>query len=402
MIEYDENRAAAYLKVLRPYAQEVEAELVGVSRDIHARPEIRFEEHFASELLARTLAEKGFDVRRDVGGMRTAFVASYGEDAGEGPTLAVFCEYDALDGLGHACGHNIIAAAGLGAAVVVARWLADNPGVPGRLVVFGSPGEEGGGGKVFLADAGLLDGIDVAMMIHPSGENIGHRPTMARTKLEIAFEGRAAHAATSPHEGVNALDAANLTLVAIGLLRQQLRADSRIHAIVVDGGQEPNIIPERASLRAYVRSPEAEYLRCRLVPAVTACVQGAALATGATARIEVPSPDYLDIRGNDALVRLSEANLAALGRTVSRECEMSGSTDMGNISHLVPSVHPYIELSPGLVMHTRQAADEAASPSGDRAVVDGALELAMTAVALYSEPALLAAVLDDFPRHRDP
>lgn len=399
-VSFGASDAATYLDQLRPLATELEAELLDVSHQIHDNPEIRFTEHFASALLAKKLEGHGFAVETGIADLPTAFVARTAntERLDGVPTIAIFCEYDALEGIGHGCGHNIIASAGLGAALVTKRWLDANPDVPGRLVVLGSPGEEGGGGKVFLVDAGYLEGIDAAMMVHPGGENHARRTGMARTLMEVTFTGKAAHAAGSPHEGINALDAASLTLVAIGLLRQQIWDDSRIHAIIVEGGQAPNIIPERAAIRAYVRSPNGDYMRDRLVPAVENCVKGAALATGATADISYPLPTYEEMRSNDVLAEMSEANLVALGRTLStgQGAAHMGSTDMGNVSHVVPSVHPHIQLRPQLTMHSRQSAEAAAAPEGDVAVVDGALELAMTAVELYARPELLDAVTTAF------
>lgn len=398
-VSFTESDAAPYLDLLRPYATELRPELLDVSHQIHENPEVRFTEHFASGLLTKKLEEHGFAVESGVADLPTAFVArTSNTDRTDVPTIAIFCEYDALEGIGHGCGHNIIASAGLGAALITKRWLDANPDVPGRLVVLGSPGEEGGGGKIFLVDSGYLEGIDAAMMVHPGGDNDARRTGLARTLMEIGFTGKAAHAAGSPHLGINALDAANLTLVAIGLLRQQIRDDSRIHAIVVEGGQAPNIIPERAAIRAYVRSPESSYLRERLLPAVENCVNGAALATGATAEIDYPLPSYEEMRTNDVLATLSEANLTALGRelTVRESAAHMGSTDMGNVSHVVPSVHPHIQLRPELTMHSRESAAMAAAPEGDTAVVDGALELAMTAVELYAQPELLEAVTTAF------
>ena len=234
-------------------------------------------------------------------------------------------------------------------------------------------------------------------MIHPAGENRGAKEFLARVSLEVTFTGKPAHAAAAPYEGVNALDAANLALVAIGLLRQQIRPDSRVHAIITDGGQAPNIIPERSALRMYVRSPDNDYLEERLLPAVENCARGAALATGTEVEISRPVPAYESLRVNDPLVRLSEANLRALGREVAAgDAGGSGSTDMGNVSQVVPSSHPYIELVPGLALHTEETTEAAASAAGDRAVVDGALEIAMTAVELFSRPELRAAVEESF------
>ena len=234
-LSFNEGDAAKYLEELRPYVDEVEEELLDVSHRIHERPEIRFEEEFASGLLADRLEEHGFEVERGVASLPTAFSATTSntqETNEEAPTIAVFCEYDALEGLGHGCGHNIIATTGLGAAIATKRWLEDHPEVPGRLVALGSPGEEGGGGKAYMIEGGCLDGVDAALMIHPAGENRGAKAFLARVALEVNFTGKPAHAAAAPYEGVNALDAANLTLVAIGLLRQQIRPrlpDTRHH-----------------------------------------------------------------------------------------------------------------------------------------------------------------------------
>ncbi|MQA01910.1 MAG: amidohydrolase [Streptosporangiales bacterium] len=397
------DEAKTYLELLRGHATEIETELVDVSHRIHEHPEVRFQENFASQLLTEKLQEHGFAVENGAGDLPTAFLGKYtnAEHTEGAPTIAIFCEYDALEGIGHGCGHNIIASSGLGAAIIVKRWLEANPDVPGNLLVVGSPGEEGGGGKVFLIEAGCLEGVDAAMMIHPGGNNNARRTGLARMLLEIEFTGKAAHAAGSPHLGVNALDAVNLTMVAIGLLRQQVRDDSRIHAIVADGGQAVNIIPEHAAIRAYARSPQSDYLNERLLPAVENCAKGAALATGTTVDIKYPLPAYQEMRSNDTLVALSEANLAALGRQCEYEDNThSGSTDMGNVSHVVPSIHPHIELRPELTMHSRESAAAAASPEGDKAVIDGALELAMTAVELYAQPDLLKAVTVAFKEGR--
>lgn len=412
-LSFTESDASEYLEELRPYVEEVEEELLDTSHRIHEKPEIRFEEEFASGLLSSKLEEHGFFVERGVAGLPTAFSATAssletiagepssgpdGEpDGDEVPTIAVFCEYDALEGLGHGCGHNIIASAGLGAAIAVKRWLEDHPEVPGRVVALGSPGEEGGGGKAYMIEAGCLEGVDAALMIHPAGENRGAKEFLARVALEVTFTGKPAHAAAAPYEGVNALDAANLALVAIGLLRQQLRPDSRVHAIITDGGQAPNIIPEWSALRMYVRSPDNDYLKDRLLPAVENCVRGAALATGAEVEITRPAPAYESLRINAPLARLSEANLRALGREVAAsDSGGSGSTDMGNVSQVVPSSHPYIELVPGVALHTEETTEAAASAAGDKTVIDGALEIAMTAVELFHRPEVLAAVKDGF------
>lgn len=398
IVSFDQNDAAEFLQELRPRIEELTDDLLDVSHRIHERPELRFEEEFASGLLSGKLEEHGFAVERGIAGLPTAFSGTFSNtNEGDAPTLTIFCEYDALEGLGHGCVHNVIGSAGLGAALATKRWLQERPEVPGRLIVLGSPGEEGGGGKAYLVEAGYLEGVDAAIMIHPHAENRGGAPFLARMALDVTFTGRPAHAAAEPHEGINALDTANLTLTAVGLLRQQIRSDSRIHSIVTDGGQATNVIPERAALSMYVRSPDTAYLRERLMPAVENCARGAALATGAEVEFTQPAPSYDSMLNNYTLTRLSEANLGALGREVATtEVGGSGSTDMGNVSQVVPSAHPFIALVPGLTLHTRETVEAAASAEGDVAVIDGALELAMTATELYSHPEFLAAAKHDF------
>jgi amidohydrolase len=375
---------------VRDHVAALAPDLVAISHEIHARPELRFTEHAAAKLLADFLAEQGFSVTPDIAGLPTAFRAErvFGEG---GPTIVVFCEYDALAGIGHACGHNIIAAAGAGAGVAAARWLAGHGG-NGRLVVLGSPGEEGGGGKVTLADAGELDGVDAAVMVHPTGFDSVHRTTLGRISLEATFTGRASHAAAAPELGRNALDAATLLLVAIGLLRQQLRSDSRVHANVVDGGEQINVIPEHSKVTLFIRSPDKEYLRGRLSEAVRDCVRGAALATGTTAELTEAAISYEPVRTNPVLGELAEQAFAAIGRPAvaqTPEDPPAGSTDMGNVSQLLPSIHPYVCVAPGLAIHTREFAAAAATEQGDQAALAGAELLGTVVAGLFSRPELL-------------
>jgi amidohydrolase len=382
------------LAELRGRVQEIEDLVLDTSHQIHERPEIRFQEHFASDLLARRLQEHGFDVTSGIADLPTAFIGKYQNPAGPGPTIAFLCEYDALEDLGHGCGHNVIAAAGLGAALASKRWLEANPDVAGSVIVLGTPGEEGGGGKIPIIESGYLEGVDAALMLHPAGENLCQMTTLARAAIDVVFTGRAAHAAVSPHDGINALDAATLTLTAIGLLRQQLPSDARVHGIVTDGGQAPNIIPERAALRFYVRSPNTQYLRDRLLPAVQNCARGAALATGAEVTISEQAPTYAALRPNSVLGRMIEDNFALLGRKTVPilDSAFPGSTDMGNVSEVVPAAHPNIELVPGLSMHSRVAAEYAGGEVGDRAALDGAVLLALTAAQLFSSEERMAEV----------
>ena len=365
-------------------------DLVALSHDIHDRPELGFAEHHASRLLVDALAAAGFTTTTGVAELPTAFRAERVFGSG-GPTIAVFCEFDALPEIGHACGHNIIATAGLGAALAVAEWLADNGG-NGRLVVLGSPAEEGGGGKVLMADAGMLSDVDIAVMVHPAGFDAVSRTNLGRVSLEAVSTGRASHAAAAPEHGLNALDAATLLLVAIGLLRQQLRTDSRLHANIVEGGDAINVIPERSRVTLFIRSPDLDYLRGRLYEGLRDCVRGAAIATGTEFELTEVAPAYDPVRTNPILAELATHAFAALGRPidpVSGTSGNAGSTDMGNVSQLVPAMHPYVCVTPGLAIHTRDFAAAARAADGDRAVRDGASLLAITVAALFDHPELV-------------
>ncbi|WP_329455640.1 M20 family metallopeptidase [Streptomyces sp. NBC_01497] len=383
----------------RARTEELRCELLALSHAVHAEPETRFEEHAASARLRAALDAHGFSVEAGVGGLPTAFRATreFGAPGG-GPTLAVFCEYDALPGLGHGCGHNVIAAAGVGAALATAALLAEQ-GAPGRLLVIGSPGEEGGGGKVRLIEAGVLDGVDAAVMTHAAGYDAVSRTNLGRLSLEAVFTGRASHASAAPEGGRNALDAATLLLVAIGLLRQQITPDARIHARVAEGGQSINIIPERSRVELFVRSLDSGYLRGRLLEAVRDCVRGAAIATGTTYEFAEVAPAYDPVLANPVLAALAAEAFAALGRPIPHGTGWSGaagSTDMGNVSQRMPALHPYVCAVPGVALHTRDFAAGAAGPEADAAVLDGGAMLAAVLTALFTDPDRLAQAKAEF------
>lgn len=394
------NGTSEILDELKKDIAHLRPRLAEIARSIHERPELRFNETYASSVLADELDSAGFSVERGSADLPTAFVADHRN--GEGPTIGVFCEYDALEGLGHGCGHNLIAAAGLGAGLLTKRWLDAHPEVTGQVRVLGSPAEEGGGGKVFLERAGYLEGLDAAMMIHPGGVNQPWITTFGRAVLSVTFTGKAAHAAGAPYDGINALDAATLALNALGLLRQQLRPDSRVHAIVTEGGQASNVIPDRASLLMQVRSTSMEYLADRLLPAVENCMQGAALATGTTVEITHTSPLYEPILNNPVLVAQCADNMRALELDVepSPPPYISFSTDMGNVSQRVPSLHPTLMLEPGLGLHTIEAAAAAGAPAAAELVSDGALLLATLTIQLLTSPNLRTDVRAEFDRAR--
>ena len=368
-------------------------QLVGVSHSIWDSPELCFDEVHAHDLLCDTLEAEGLAVERGAYGLPTAFRAEAGT---EGPTVAVCLEYDALPGIGHACGHNVIAAAGLGAGLAAAS-LADQLG--GRVVILGTPAEEGGGGKVMMIERGAFEGIDAAMMVHPADEDLESFVAIAIQELTCAYHGKVAHAAAVPQAGINALDAAVLGYMAVAALRQHIESHERIHGIFTRGGDKPNLVPELATMLWYVRSGTSDSL-ARLEPRVIAALEAGALATGCTFEFDRSAPAYSDLIDNHRLVAAYVANLADRGRhPAPKETRPSfiGSTDMGNVSHEVPSIHPMIGVAPaGVAIHTPDFADHARSERGDRAVVDGAIGMARTIVDLWTDPNLLAAVRDEF------
>lgn len=369
--------------------------LLEVSREIHSHPELGFEERFAHDLLTGICEREGLEVERGAYDLPTAFAARAG---GPGPTVAVMCEYDALPGIGHGCGHNVIAAAGLGAGLAAAALA---PEAGGSVLVLGTPAEEGGGGKVAMADRGAFDGVDAAMMVHPAGADLRSLTCVAVQQLAVEYHGRAAHAAASPHKGRNALDAAVLGYMAVAALRQHIRTDERVHGVFTDGGDKPNIVPAHAAMEWYVRSASLSSLE-PLKERVLAAVRSGADATGCTMSHEWREPAYADLDTNAPLADLYTANAAILGREVLDPVgspALVGSTDMGNISHIVPSIHPMIRVAPPEVsIHSADFADRAASAEADLAVTDGAKALAMTIVDLWLRPDALSLVRNAFSR----
>ncbi|MCA1692457.1 MAG: M20 family metallopeptidase [Actinobacteria bacterium] len=366
------------------------SQLTAVSLQVHGRPELMFEERFAADLLATELEGAGLAVERGAYGLDTAFVARSGE--GEGPTVAILCEYDALPGIGHGCGHNLIAAAGLGAALAAATVVQQ---ADGRLVVLGTPAEEGGGGKVFLIERGAFDDVDAAMMIHPAGYDLTEADVIAIATWRVDYHGVGAHAAAFPERGRNALDAAVLGYNAVAALRQHIRPDERVHGVFPDAGRKPNIVPDHAVAEWYVRSPTLATLE-PLKERVLACLEAGATAAGCRMTWEPTCPEYSDLRTNRPLVELYRANSGDLGRPVADPGpgrRVVASTDMGNVSLKVPSIHPMIAVAPPEVaLHTADFARWAGSSEAEKALVDGATALAMTAVDLWLRPEAMGQI----------
>ncbi|MGE4653003.1 MAG: amidohydrolase, partial [Myxococcota bacterium] len=281
-------------------------ELLRVSHAIHARPELAFEEYEAAALLVDVLERSGLEVTAGAYGLETAFEAELGEGRA---CVALLAEYDALPEIGHACGHNLIATAGVGAGLALASLGA---GLPGRVRILGTPAEERGGGKELMVRQGALDGVDAALMIHPASVNLVNMPCMCLAEVEAVYQGRAAHAAAMPERGVNALDGLVHAYQALGALRQHIRSSERIHGIITDGGQAPNIVPERAAGKFYVRAANEEALAV-LKERVEGCFRAGALASGAELALRWGEVDYLDIRFNAALAERFQVNAEALG-----------------------------------------------------------------------------------------
>ncbi len=369
-------------------------ELIEVSRTIHRNPEVAYQEYQASALLADRLEKSGFGVERKVAQLDTAFVARAGRNAG--PTIAVLAEYDALPGLGHACGHNLMATAALGAGLAlkgVIDWL------PGQIAVYGTPAEEGGGGKVVMAGRGAFKGVDAALIFHPATYNLVSRSSLASTRVNIIFHGKASHAAAAPDKGINALDGIIQTFNNINALRQHLRSDARVMGVITNGGQAANIVPDYASAQFSLRADDRPYAD-EVLAKFKRCAEAAALSSGATLEFNVlESSRYDNMITNSVMGDIFAAKLAKLGVPLSQpdHSERMGSTDMGNVSQLVPSIHPYLAIAPTTVNgHSIEFCQAAGSDVGQQAMLQAARAMALTALDLLARPGLLQAAKDEF------
>jgi amidohydrolase len=369
-------------------------ELIELSLRIHAKPEIAFEEHESAETLASFLEANGFVVERGICEIATAFRATAG--SGE-PRVAILAEYDALPGVGHGCGHNIIGTSSCAAGIAL-RPLLEETG--GTLMVIGTPAEEAAGGKVYMAARGAFKDLECALMVHPGNRNTAVAFALACLELDVEFEGKAAHAAARPEAGLNALDAMVAAFVNIGLLRQQVRDSARIHGIITNGGQAVNVIPHRTAAKLLIRSEDDDYMDEVLKPKVLACFEGAAKATGCTLKHRWGEDSrYKAMRTNRALAEAYRGNVESLGRTVvDQESHRSmGSTDMGNVSTLVPGIHPSIAIAPQHVpVHTVEFRELAASESGHQGLIDSAKALAMTAIDVLVDEGLRKRMREEF------
>ncbi|MBF6077167.1 M20 family metallopeptidase [Nocardia beijingensis] len=356
------------------------AELIALSHAIHDEPELAFEETRSVAKTIAPLAERGFEIEVGVAELPTAFRARYGSGS---LTVGLCAEYDALPEIGHACGHNIIAASAVGAALGLAE-VADALDL--TVLVFGTPAEESGGGKVLMLERGVFDDVAMAMMVHPGPLDIVGARSLALADVSVVFHGREAHASAAPEQGRNAGDAVTVAQVALGLLRQHLLPGQQLHGIVGDGGVAPNIVPGRAELLYYLRAVDSASLD-DLMRRASACFEAGALATGCTHEIRTLAPTYTELTPDPELLLVYREQIAGLGRVpLAPEFEAQrplGSTDMGNVTNVIPGIHPVIGIDAGgAVTHQPGFAAASVNASADRAVLDGALALARTAIAV--------------------
>lgn len=370
----------------REQVDEARDTLIELSHRIHANPELAFEEHKACSWLTEALEEAGFAVEEGAYDLPTAFIAR----SGDGPLHVAICaEYDCLPGIGHACGHNIIATAAVGAAIAAAS-VADELGL--TISVIGTPAEEGGGGKILLLDRGAFAGVHAAMMVHPAPADVAEPPIIAVRHFDVHYTGKEAHASSYPERGINAADALTVAQTAIGLIRQHIRPTDRIHGIVTKGGDAPNIVPASTSAKYYVRARTLDQLR-DISAKVDRCFEAGALATGAELEIVDVEKPYAQMEHDSEIAAAYQRNAEALGRNFpdfgSARERFAGSTDMGNVSLSLPAIHPMIGIdSLPATNHQPEFTEQCVTEAADKAVIDGSIAMAWTAIDIASESQL--------------
>jgi amidohydrolase len=385
---------------------EARSELVEVALDLHVHPELNYQEKYAAELLSGTLERHGFQVERGVGGVETAFTATLPGGAGEGPTVAVLAEYDALPEIGHGCGHNLIAMAAIGAGLGLKANLEN---LPGRVMVIGTPAEEGGGGKIRMLNAGVFEGVDAVLSSHPSSNRtviptdipMSESWSLAMVGFRYIFHGRAAHAAAAPHEGINALNGVIHLFTGIDALRQHLREDVRIHGIITDGGKAPNVVPEYGAANFMLRCRDRDYLSDVVVGKVRQAAEGAAAMTGCRLEVEEFYPFYENVRPNAVIAGLLLDNAVIAGLKLDEPFPgrqgSAASTDFGNVSQALPAYELRYAVSEKPVpSHSREMTETATTEYALDAAINVAKTLTLTACDLLLDPTLLPAARTDF------
>ena len=381
-------------KTILQVIDSVSANIFSISHRIHDNPELGYQEKFASGLLCDTLEQNGFTVEREYVGLTTAFCARRGN--GRGPRVAFLAEYDALPGLGHGCGHNIIATSALSAGIGLGAVIGE---LDGEVWVIGTPAEETDGAKVVMVNKGAFNQIDAALMIHPHAGYYYTTESLALDAIEVEFFGKPSHAAAAPWEGVNALDAILTTFNSLNALRQQILPDARIHGIISNGGAAPNIIPDHTMARFYLRAKQRSYLN-ELNQKFLACVQGAALATGTRFETRMYENPFDDMLNNVVLAeRMRDYLIEIIGvQKVDRAPEHFGSIDMGNVSHVVPAVHVLVDITEGksLTLHTPEFQTAATTPYADATILRAGKTLALTGYDVLANATFREAALAEF------
>lgn len=380
----------------RDQAQHLRKEVWEVARQIGEHPELGYQEHFAVDVICRFLQKHGFKVKRGIAGVETAFLAEF-RGQRSGPRIAFLAEYDALPDVGHGCGHNLIGASSVGAAVILSKSLE----LAGEVLVIGTPAEETSGAKVTLVEQGIFKDVDAAMMFHPGSQNVPDISTLALDALEFTFHGRAAHAVAASYFGINALDALINFFVGINALKKQLPQDMKINGIITEGGMAPNIVPERAVARFYLRARRRKDLD-DLREQVIRCAEGAASMVSAKMTWEKFEFSYDEMRTNQSLAECFTQNLREMGvyQIASPQTAM-GSVDMGNVSRVVPAIHPYLTLGSGTeIPHTRDFAQAAISTDGERLVMLAMQTLALTGWDVLTDKKRLQQIKREFRLHK--
>lgn len=376
-------------------ADGLQKRLIELSDGFYANPELGLKEVRTSSMMQALLKEHGFSMESGIAGMETAFKASIGSG---GPVVALLAEMDALPGIGHACGHNIGGTASVGAGAALAKALSNKlPEGKGTLLVLGTPAEELGKGKVEMIKAGVFDGVDAAMMVHGSSGRRVVKHFLGLVRLNFTFHGKSSHASAYPEEGVNALDAVILLFTSIGLLRQQMRGDVRVHGIITEGGKAPNIIPERAAASFYVRAKDLKELDS-IKGRVIECARGAAASTGCSLEAAEGGDLNAPMKINTAFAGVYRRALDLLNLKEDAEAAEKnvGSSDIGNVSQIIPTIHPHVPIRKGINIHTQAFADATITPDGHGALMEGVKALGLTAIELLFNPDALESIKKDF------
>lgn len=382
--------------LLKNYLETIQNRLWELSDSIYHHPELGDQEFQSMKKLVSYLEENNFQVETGIVARPTAFKAVY-DSKKDGPTIAYLAEYDALPEVGHGCGHNMIGTMSVGAGVLLSKVIDE---IGGRVVVLGTPAEETNGAKVPMAEQGIFDDIDAAMILHPADESYESGDSLAMDAIQFEYKGRPSHAAASPEKGINALDAVIQLFNGINAIRQHVTSDVRIHGIIKEGGVAANVVPEYAVAQFYVRAKDRTYLN-EVVQKVKNIAHGAAAMTGAELQISNYELSYDNMITNNTLSQLFTKNLLSAGvKEVNKAKLSSGSIDMGNVSHVVPAIHPYIGLdSPGLVAHTREFAETTITENSHQILAKGALSLALTGHDLITNKEVFEKMKEEFRKN---